>query len=188
VFKSSLTRRYQSQSYILTQGLALQVAVNRCKGKCVEEAFAARKLMLRVLRFLALLSYIAGRNTGPIRDWWIYDVMCSDECLETDTLHQDAMTASDCTCLELSTQTDDDSYHIEGDFCSENSARLMCTFLGHCGDWDCRISDFMCPRYAYNFLGNIQHRGPASCKTSSAFTAPTTLVMNCWLVVLMLAM
>lgn len=64
----------------------------------------------------------AGRN-GPVPDKYIYDVMCANECTLSDEIRQEAMELSSCTCLELSTQPLDPTYHTEGDWCVANSGR-----------------------------------------------------------------
>jgi hypothetical protein len=52
--------------------------------------------------------------------------------------------------LELSTQIGDPLYKAPGDFCDKNTGRLLCNLIGYCGIWDCRIGDFMCPRYEFD--------------------------------------
>merc|ERR1719453_78908 len=96
-----------------------------------------------------LIEWKAGRM-GPIDDQTTWEVMCSKFCLENDAIHEAAISASGCSCLELSTQADEVSYKLEGDWCRHNSGRLQCEVLGMCGFWECRIDDFMCPRYEYN--------------------------------------
>lgn len=70
-------------------------------------------------------------------------------CIESDRLAKEAMDYSKCSCLQLSTQPDSIHFHMEGDFCHRNSARIMCQHLERCGRWNCRIGDFMCPRHEY---------------------------------------
>ena len=76
--------------------------------------------------------------------------MCHMFCKYSDQMHFDAMCYSGCSCLQLSTQKRDDSWTRDGDWCSHNSARMLCDILGFCGNWECRIDDFMCPRHEYN--------------------------------------
>lgn len=148
---------YQVQTdIVLTNGLALELAVAACTN-----------------RFTLLHTYKAGRS-GPITIQDTYKVMCKADCLESDQLHQDAMEASECSCLELSTQSSDTSYHIEGDWCNENTARLLCSMTGYCGVWNCRIDDFMCPRYEWN-KKSIPLKGPGTCDRSAA---PSLKVMS----------
>lgn len=64
----------------------------------------------------------AGRN-GPVPDKYIYDVMCANECTLSDAIREEAMELSSCTCLELSTQPSDPTYHTAGDWCVANSGR-----------------------------------------------------------------
>jgi hypothetical protein len=52
-----------------------------------------------------------------------------------------------CSCLQLSTPAESPLYRYQGDFCTENSGRLLCDILGICGVWDCAIDDFMCPTH-----------------------------------------
>lgn len=117
--------RYQRNDYfVLTQGLATDISVTKCS-----------------LGFSNLFTFAAGRS-GPVTIQNAYRVMCSIPCLESDALHESAMEASGCSCRELSLE--DDNY------CKQNSARLLCDMLGFCGIWECRVDDFMCPRYEFN--------------------------------------
>lgn len=141
---------YQVQpDFSLTNGLAMELAVAACTN-----------------RFTLLHTYKAGRS-GPITIQDTYKVMCKPDCLESDNLHYLAMQESGCSCLELSTQKTDTSYHIEGDWCNENTARMLCTLTGYCGLWNCRIDDFMCPRYEWN-KKTIPLKGPGHCDRNSA--------------------
>ena len=148
---------------------------------------------------------IAGKH-GPVREEDIYEVMCSSECRDSDTMHEQVMADSHCTCRELSSTYS----NLEADFCSANSARMLCkqyqplknmgtrvmdtrdnlwqgvnsggkiqlkqfrpsqkfgyidavrisNWYGHkvsskgsmeiCGQWNCPLEDFMCPRYEWN--------------------------------------
>lgn len=142
--------RYQTkQIFVLTNSLALQLAVAACKK-----------------RFLNLHKFKAGRQ-GPISIQDSYKVMCKDECTESDNLHQQAMEHSSCTCLELSTQEDEDSYTTEGDWCRHNSAFMLCEEIGYCGIWNCPIDDFMCPRYEWN-KKSIPFKGMGHCIRGAA--------------------
>lgn len=142
--------RYQTQTqFVLTKGLALDLAVAKCKDK-----------------FSILYRYKAGRS-GPINIQSAYKSMCSDVCLESDRLSQEALKFSQCSCLELSTQPGDPFYHFPGDWCKHNSARLLCDVIGYCGVWECRIDDFMCPRYEWN-KKIIPLKGPGTCVRNSA--------------------
>ena len=144
--------RYQTQTeFVLTNALALDLAV----ASCVND-------------FDLLYYYLAGRM-GPIDIQHSYKIMCREVCLESDRIHQDAMDKSGCSCLELSTQPGDQSYHIEGDFCLHNTARLLCDKVGYCGIWDCRLDDFMCPRYEWN-KKYIRLKGLGTCENSAGRT------------------
>lgn len=105
-------------------------------------------------------------------------------CLETDILHQAAMEATGCECMDLSTPTTSIHYHIEGDFCHGNSGRILCRVLERCGIWNCRIGDFMCPRHEYNTL-YIPYAGKGDC--TGAATTTTALSGTVVLVVLALS-
>ncbi len=136
---------YQTQTQIrLTNGLASELAYTYCKRL-----------------FLSLTYYRAGRM-GPINIQDSYKIMCRTYCLEMDNLHEQAMTASGCSCLELSTQEGAVAYTSAGDWCEQNSARMLCSIVGYCGVWDCRISDYMCPRYEWN-KKIIPYKGKGSC-------------------------
>ena len=153
----------------------------------------------------ALRLNIAGGH-GPVKEEDVYEVMCSPECVASDALHLDIMEESKCNCKQLSTVYS----NLEADFCSANSARMLCkqykplkamgtrimderddlwagvrpggkiTFnqippsdkftyidairiknwydkkesskgsIETCGDWNCPLDDFMCPRYEWN--------------------------------------
>ena len=148
---------------------------------------------------------IAGQH-GPVREEDIYEVMCSNECQLNDSMHEQIMAKSRCTCRELSSTYS----NLEADFCSANSARMLCkqyqplnnmgtrvmdtrdnlwegvnsggkiqlkqfrpsekfgyidavrinNWYTHkvsskgsmeiCGQWNCPLEDFMCPRYEWN--------------------------------------
>eukprot|EP00953_Heterococcus_sp_UTEX-ZZ885_P030795 16235-Heterococcus_DN1.PRE.4 len=128
----------------LSNGLAMEKAAVQCH---------TRLNQLRLDR--------AGRH-GPVEDWWIYDMMCSEECMQSDKLRRTAMATSGCDCLQLSTPEGDPKYRVEGDWCTANSGRLLCSIFDQCGIWNCRISDFMCPRYEYNKY-RVPLRGYGSC-------------------------
>lgn len=89
----------------LTNGQALEVVSSTCL------------VMMNTLRLDR-----AGRN-GPVADKYVYDVMCADECVLSDALREEAMSVAGCTCLQLSTQPQDPTYHTPGDWCTANSGR-----------------------------------------------------------------
>jgi len=154
--------RYQTQvTFVLTKGLALDLAVEACKNR------------------LDLLSEFRSGRSGPVDVQHVYKAMCTAECLQNDAMHEDALTYTGCACTDLSTKMPDpkrdgesimefqkrtrnSSYHIPNDWCAENSARLLCDRLGFCGVWNCKVSDFMCPRYEWN-KKNIPLKGKGSC-------------------------
>lgn len=107
---------------------------------------------------------------GPIEDYWLYNAMCSDFCIESDLLHLEALELSACTCLEVSTP-------MTADICLKNSAAILCAEYGHCGVWKCPIDDFMCPRYEYN-TKSVKFRGPGNCLSgaTSLYSASVPLV------------
>jgi hypothetical protein len=137
--------RYQTRDEIrFTKGLALDMMHQRCANE-----------------FDRYIRFRAGRM-GPVREVDGYDAICSEYCQESDRIHVEAMTVSDCNCEELSTQPDERTYRFPGDFCRHNSARLQCEIMGFCGIWDCVLEDFMCPRYEYN-KRSISWRGSGTC-------------------------
>lgn len=141
---------YQSQPQIvLTNGLALELVIIFCKRQ-----------------FYHLITYKAGRM-GPVSIQDSYGAMCGSYCQQSDILHQNAMSVSGCNCVELSTQPNEEAYTREGDWCDNNSGRLLCSMLGYCGVWGCDLSDFMCPRYEWN-KKLIPYLGLGICTTSSA--------------------
>lgn len=125
--------RYQAQTqFELTNGLALDFAVQKCRAK-----------------FENLIEFKAGRH-GPVDPQNAWKSMCHMFCEYSDQIHYDAMCYSGCGCMTLSTQRGDASWTKDGDWCSHNSARMLCEIIGYCGIWDCKIDDFMCPRHEYN--------------------------------------
>ena len=125
--------RYQTQTqFVLTKGLALELVVAKCQNE-----------------FTVLQTYKAGRS-GPVTVQYAFKAMCSSYCMEADELSNQALDVTGCSCLELSTQKSSPFYQYEGDWCRHNTARLLCDILGYCGVWNCRIDDFMCPRYEWN--------------------------------------
>ncbi|CAM9762729.1 unnamed protein product, partial [Ascophyllum nodosum] len=113
----------------LSNGQALEVASSKCK------------VMMKTLR-----RDRAGRN-GPVAGKDIYDVMCADECVLSDGMREEAISVTGCTCLQL---TCDRGTPVWGDllyFISIALCRILCEIFGQCGRWNCRIGDFMCPRY-----------------------------------------
>lgn len=87
------------------------------------------------------------------------------------------MNASQCDCLELSTQEDDNSFTQEGDFCRKNSARLLCSQMDTAkemctGTIACDLKDFLCPRLEYN-KADVPLRGLGNECNSCAMTLPT---------------
>lgn len=124
---------YQTQKqFVLTNGLALQLAVDACR-----------------LKFQLLKDFQVGRS-GPINIQLSYKAMCSSVCLQNDVIHLDAMTYTGCSCDLLSTPPDNPAYHIKNDWCKHNSATILCEMTGYCGIWVCAQSDYMCPRYEWN--------------------------------------
>lgn len=128
--------RYQKNDFfVLTQGLASDISVTKCTNG-----------------FSNLYTFAAGRS-GPVTIQNSYKVMCSENCIESDSLHEQAMEYSGCNCRELSVEADN--------YCKQNTARLLCDITGFCGIWDCRVDDFMCPRYEWNrkqiFLKGFGH-------------------------------
>jgi hypothetical protein len=160
---------YQTQPQItLNNGLAMQLAVIFCKRQFYH------------------LSYYKAGQSGPISIQNSYIAMCNKYCVQSDLLHQQAMTASSCNCLALSTQSTDSSYTAEGDWCRENSARLLCTTLGYCGIWDCDLDDFMCPRYEW-IKKSIAYIGTGVCRSSASrshfsFLSTSSSSYTTWLI------
>ncbi len=167
--------RYQTQlQFQLSKGLALELAVAKCKDK------------------LKLLQDFKAGRTGPIDIQNVWKAMCSDECVQSDTMHQDAMDTTGCTCLELSTNSTMNSFRVDGDWCLHNSARILCDMLGFCGIWGCRLDDFMCPRYEWN-KKIIPVKGPGHCdreayKAKLAAAAPLSWGFNSILISIIIAL
>lgn len=148
---------YQTQpQIILNNFFALNLAVRGCQRK-----------------FESLYLYRAGRM-GPVTVQDAYKIMCREYCLESDNIHELAMNITGCSCLELSTQSDEISYTMEGDWCRHNTARMLCDMIGYCGVWNCRIDDFMCPRYEWN-KKVIPLKGPGTCIRGAGFRSFSTL-------------
>ena len=137
--------RYQTQlQFVLSKGLALELAVAKCLN-----------------RFKLLQNFKAGKG-GPVDIQNVWKAMCTDECMQSDVMHQDAMDSTGCTCVELSTNKSAPSFRVEGDWCNHNSAKMLCDKLGFCGIWGCAVDDFMCPRYEWN-KKTIPLKGPGHC-------------------------
>merc|ERR550514_1988912 len=66
------------------------------------------------------ISRVGGGEREKEED--VYEVMCSPECTLNDALHEQIMADSKCTCTQLSTPYS----NLEADFCSANSARMLC--------------------------------------------------------------
>eukprot|EP01038_Epipyxis_sp_PR26KG_P010776 gene10776-14469_t len=161
---------YQAQKQlVLTNQLALELATSACENK-----------------FYLLSLYEAGRM-GPINLQYSYDVMCSKFCLESDKIHQDVMKASGCSCLELSTQPNSNAYHIYGDWCRQNTARMLCDDIGYCGIWNCRMDDFMCPRYEWDKM-LIPLRGLGSCNSGvkNIYSIAFIAFLTCGMILLLM--
>ena len=91
-----------------------------------------------------LTTRLAGKH-GPVRQEDMEAIMCIQYCEDTDIMHLEAMSISGCTCAQLSSES-----HIELDFCRQNSARYLCDYLGVCGEWNCKLEDYMCPRHEWD--------------------------------------
>jgi len=154
---------YQTQTvFVLTNGMALELAVAACTKK------------------LKLLSQFRSGRTGPVPIQSVYKTMCTPECLQSDAIHEDALAfTGNCGCDVLSTQpitnTSDpnfvsQAYHVPNDWCMQNSARLLCSILGFCGVWKCRVSDFMCARLEWN-KKHIPLKGLGSCVKHAAVSS-----------------
>lgn len=163
--------RYQTQTqFVLTNGLALDLAVAKCKET------------LKILK-----GFRSGRN-GPVDVQYAYKAMCTPVCLQCDIIHQDALTFTGCSCAELSTPSSDPAFNIANDWCLHNTGRLLCDILGFCGIWNCRVDDFMCPRYEWN-KKRIPLKGPGSCLRNvvTASSAFSTAKPPTWLLFLIVA-
>ncbi len=79
----------------------------------------------------------------------------------------EAMRISGCSCMNLSAQPEEVHFSKDGDFCRENTGRMLCDVFDQCGIWGCDLGDFMCPRYEYNKF-NVPHRGYGSCRNSDS--------------------
>ena len=66
----------------------------------------------------------------------------------------EAMAASHCDCIDLSTQEGDPWFREKGDFCLVSSARILCEVTGMelvCDANDlCDLANFTCPRHSYD--------------------------------------
>jgi hypothetical protein len=102
---------------------------------------------------------LSGRH-GPVSEQAVYEVMCMSFCTVNDQMRKDAMEYSCCSCMELSTQPDEVGFSRPGDWCREESGRMMCEELERCGTWECELDDYSCPRMEYNTL-TIDLKGKA---------------------------
>ncbi|CAM9437687.1 unnamed protein product [Phaeothamnion confervicola] len=149
--------------------------VTLTNGQAMDRAYTYCYYMMDQLRLDR-----AGRH-GPVEDRFVYDVMCAPACLGSDTLREEAMAMSGCSCAELSVSQSSStssfvSQETEG-WCLTNTGRILCDVFERCGVWDCRVSDFMCPRHEYN-KQEIEFRGLGDCSaaTFTAATAPMAAV------------
>lgn len=116
---------------------------------------------------------LAGRH-GDVHAYDVHNGMCSDACVDSDVLRIEAMRQSGCDCLELSPDETDVNYSVRGEFCRQNSGRILCDELEICGVWDCRLGDFMCPRHEYN-KGHTRFQGLGDCSAAIS-TSPTIAI------------
>lgn len=161
-------------------------------GKLMKEAEDECRVSLNKLRL-----DISGKH-GPVTEESIWEVMCSPACTQNDFYHQQAMKESGCNCEQLSATYS----NLEADFCSANSARMLCKqykplfavgstrpktklwagrlngrsskgALERCGTWNCRLGDYMCPRYEWDRMwicNSSQARSPNLIVTIMAMT------------------
>ena len=127
------------QSLNITRGQAMDVASNWC-----EDAIRSVKV-----------ANAGGHGPPPDlpRDNYhgnfllaVHDAMCDDYCIASDHWRAEAMAASRCDCLQLSTQDDDISYVGPGDFCATNSGEVLCREIGLGVCRGCEFPDFACAR------------------------------------------
>ena len=111
-------------------------------------------------------------------DQKIHDAMCSFHCLTNDDLRIQAMTFTNCTCLELSTANNESTFKRIGDFCYASSGRLLCEErVEWCGVWNCSLEDYQCPRWEYN-RKKIPFRGYGWECSRSAIIFPMVVLRN----------
>jgi len=68
---------------------------------------------------------------GPVDQQQAYKAMCSDLCVESDAMHISALDYSGCSCLDLSTKPNQQSYSAPGDWCLQNTARMQVPLYTH---------------------------------------------------------
>ena len=181
--------RYQGVAFFkLSKGLALDLAVSRCERKFEnlikfragrsgpgdEGQAQHRDKDTHDPRGPEFPQTVKAPLVGRARNggWTVNEqdafsrAMCTDICQESDIIHNEALSYSACTCLQLSTPESADSFTILGDWCRGNSARLLCDILGQCGIWECELEDFMCPRREYN-TKIIPYKGYGDCISAS---------------------
>jgi len=132
-----------ASEYIFSNGHAMDVLGTKC-----------RQYMQ------AIQIGLSGRH-GPVSEQAVWEVMCLPFCIENDQIRKDAMEYSCCDCMDLSTKPDEVGYSRSGDWCREESGRIMCEELERCGRWECELADFACPRMEYNTL-DIDLKGKAT--------------------------
>jgi len=132
----------QDSFFTLTNGHAMEVLGTKCR------------------QYIKAINVgLAGKH-GPVSEQAIYDVMCTEYCNFSDLLRVEALETSGCTCMDLSTTSDQIGYSRQGDWCRENSGKILCEELDRCGVWNCQLVDFECPRQEYNTI-NVELRGYA---------------------------
>ena len=129
--------------FVLKNGNAMEVLGTKCR------------------EYLKAINIGLAGQHGPVSEQAIYDVMCTEYCNYNDLLRVAALQYSGCSCMELSTKSHEIGYSRPGDWCRENSGKILCEELDRCGVWECQLEDFSCPRQEYNTI-NVELRGFAS--------------------------
>ena len=117
-----------------------------------------KAFMISIVKIIGkyLTPWLAFRPPSNVS---IHDAMCNENCLASDALRIQSMEISQCDCKELSTNN--------SDFCSTNSAALLCykNSIEICSGVieDCEVKDFQfgCPREKYNII-EVPSRGLGS--------------------------
>ena len=138
-----ITHYGDNQLFTLKNGHAMEVLGTKCR------------------EYLKAINVGLAGQHGPVPEQAIYDVMCTEFCNYNDLLRVEALQQSGCTCMDLSTKEHAIGYSRPGDWCRENSGKILCEELDRCGVWECQLEDFSCPRQEYNTI-NVELRGFAS--------------------------
>ena len=84
---------------------------------------------------LAQLRFDSAGQHAPSSDQAIIARMCDKYCLWNNMLRDEPMSTSQCTCMELSTKSNNLHHRFLGNWCYTNSGHILCNELERCDVW-----------------------------------------------------